>query len=189
MNSEEALFQKLVENRRLGTQISLELWLKHEVFTWQWCISLALFIFPYIILWKIVDRKRILEIAVYGLHINIFATLLDVIGSEVVYWKYIGRLIPTPPALLPYDFTVLPMALMAVYQKYPKWKDFIIANTIVSALFSFVAEPLLILLDMYKPLGWKHYYSFPIYILLAVFSKWLVQKFKEKQQSEFIGEK
>jgi len=47
---------------------------------------------------------------------------------------------------------------------------------IMAALFSFVAEPALAYLGMYKVLKWQYYYSFPIYMLIAISHRWIVEK-------------
>lgn len=183
LNHEELLSQKIIETHRLARDLSIEHWLKYELFTWRWWLILVITIIPYIIMWKIVDRKRILEIAVYGLHLNIFSTLLDVLGSELVLWHYGLQLIPTLPALFPYDFSIVPMVHMVMYQRYTKWKDFIIANAIVNAIFAFIAEPALTWLKIYEPISWKYVYSFPIYLTLIIASRWIVEIFKARQQS------
>ena len=183
MEHSEILLQKLIEARRLSRDLSFQHWLQYEVFTWKWWLLILMTIVPYIIVWKIIDRKRILEIAVYGLHINIFSTILDMLGSQFVQWDYTMRIIPIAAAPFPYDFTILPMLFMLIYQRYSKWKDYIIAITIVSAIFTLVAEPLLVTLHMYRLFNWKYIYSFPIYIALAIFSRWLVEQFIAEQNT------
>ena len=173
------LLKRSLEAKKNYRDISMEHWLSAEVWQWQWWISLALAVIPLYIWWKLLDKKRIFEICVYGLLVNIFASYLDVVGSEFVWWDYPIRLIPNLPRLLPIDFTVIPVVYMLVYQYFPKWKSFIIVNFIVSAIFSFAMEPLMIWMNLYKLETWKLIYSFPIYILIAVICKATVNAFQK----------
>jgi hypothetical protein len=175
------LLQKSLEAKKNYRDISMQHWLTAEVWQWQWWVSLALAVIPLYFWWKLLDKKRILEICVYGLMINVFASYLDVTGSEYVWWDYPIRLVPNLPRLFPIDFTVVPVVYMLVYQYFPKWKHFIIANTVVAAIFAFVMEPLMIWMNLYALETWKLYYSFPIYIAMAVICKAGVNAFMKVQ--------
>lgn len=172
----DKLFKKMIEVKGIFKDLSIKHWLNHEVNTWQWWLCVAFIIVPLIIWWKMVDRKRLLEIALYGLLVNTQAAFLDVVGSEFLLWEYPIKLIPIIPRLVPIDLIVIPVVFMLIYQRYPKWKDFLIANTIVSAIFSFIVEPLQVWMGHYKLFAWKHVYSFPIYIAIAVLGKCIINK-------------
>lgn len=159
-------------------------WYFDDLRKWTWWLSLVLTIIPLIIWWKIVDRKRLLEITVYGLLANITATFLDVIGSELVLWSYPDRLLPNLPRLLPIDYVVVPVAYMLIYQYFPKWKDFVIAMTVLSLIFSFVAEPLLVLLNMYELHYWQYWYSLPIYFAIGVVLRIFLEALLRQQIKE-----
>ena len=162
--------------------LSLHHWWKYEVLKWNWWLSVALTFVPLYIWWKIVDKKRLMEIVAYGFFINISSSFLDVVGSEFVLWDYPIRVIPNLPRLLPIDFTVIPVVYMLIYQLFPKWKGFLIANTVVAAVFSFIAEPLLVWMKLYILITWKYYFSFPIYIAMAAVGKLMVNVFKSAQK-------
>ncbi len=176
------LFYKYLATKKHMKALSLEHWTKFEVWKWNWWLSVVLTIIPLYIWWKIVDKKRLMEIVAYGFFINISASFLDVLGSEFVLWDYPVRVIPNLPRLVPIDFTVIPVVYMIVYQFFPKWKGFLIASTVVAATFSFIAEPLLVWMKLYMLNTWKYYYSFPIYIAMAVVGKLMVNVFKAAQQ-------
>jgi hypothetical protein len=178
MSNIEDLHKRLIEVRKMSSELSLEHWLRAELNTWHWWLSVGLLIMPWIIWWKLVDRKRIFEILGYGLFIIMFATFSDVIGSELVLWNYTTRIFPIVPSLLPFDFTIAPVIFMSLYQYYTKWKSFLIAGIIISAVLAFIAEPLLVVLKLYKLISWKYIYSFPVYLSAAIISKWLVCKIK-----------
>jgi hypothetical protein len=176
------LFNKYLQAKTLMRNLSLEHWVKYEVWKWNWWLSVALTFVPLYIWWIIADKKRLMEIVTYGFFINISASFLDVVGSEFVLWDYPVRVIPNLPRLVPIDFTVIPVVYMLIYQYFPKWKGFLIASTGVAAIFSFIAEPLMVWMKLYMLITWKYYYSFPIYIAMAVVGKVMVNLFKAAQK-------
>ncbi|WP_413299594.1 CBO0543 family protein [Bacillus sp. 1P10SD] len=163
------LSRKIAEKRN-------EYWLHDVFFTYQWWLLLGLTILPWILWWKLVDKKRIIEILLYGTVISLYSILLDDIGSHFTLWIYQYQLIPISARLNPIDLTVMPITFMIVYQYFKKWKTFLIAQTILAAGATFVAEPIFTWMEIYEPLNWEYYYSFLIYILLGVVNKWFVER-------------
>ncbi len=92
------------------------------------------------------------------------------------------------PRLIPIDQGIIIVAHMFLYQCFKKWKSFIIANTIMALIFTFICEPITVWLGIYKLENWRYIYSFPIYILKAVFIKWIVDELivKKKNASKVI---
>lgn len=176
MDSFYDLHNKLIEIRKISSELSLEHWLKAELFTLSWWLSAGLVILPWIIWWKIANKKRIFEMIGYGLFIIIIASFIDVIGSEAVFWNYPIRFLPITPRLFPFDFVIAPTIFMSIYQYFPKWKTYIMVSTVVSTVLAFIVEPLLVVLKLYELYSWKYMYSFPIYLGAAIISKWLVSK-------------
>jgi len=168
--------EMIFELEKQLTHTRIENWLKQDLFSFQWWLLLAVLIIPWFIWWRYVDKTRLTEITLYGAITLILAAFLDAILSELVIWEYNHYVIPLWPRLISADFTLLPVTYMFIYQYFRQWKQFLLGMFVVSALYSFVGEPLLIWLDIYKLHGWKHIYSFPIYIVMAVIVKWLVQR-------------
>lgn len=160
-----------------------EFWFNNVVFTYQWWLLVAITIIPFIIWWKIVDRKRFFEIMTYGLLVSLLSGLLDAIGVETDGWEYKYDLIPLLDVFIAYDITVLPVSFMIIYQYFSKWQSFAIAHIILAFIFAFVAEPLLIWLDIYQLIKWQHIYSVPGYFFLAIFLRWIMEKLIKKNQS------
>jgi hypothetical protein len=144
-------------------------------------LLLLLTIIPWFLWWKAVDKKRKIEILLYGSLISIYSILLDEIGSYFSLWIYKYQLVPISPRLNPIDLTVMPITYMVVYQLFKKWKSFLIAQLILAFGAAFITEPVFIWLGIYKPLNWELYYSFIIYFVLGVFNKWWVGRLIEKQ--------
>ena len=64
------------------------------------------------------------------------------------------------------------------YQYFSNWKSYIIACTLISGFLSFVGESLLITLSLYELHRWNLYFSFLVYLVVAVLIKLLVNKLK-----------
>ena len=92
-------------------------------------------------------------------------------------WDYPDKILP----FLPFDFVVIPVVFMLIYQKFRPWKDFVIASTILAAFYAFIAEPVTVWLNLSVFLRWKYSYSFPIYVLIAVIMRWLTERIKARQ--------
>lgn len=152
-----------------------EYWIHHDLFSFQWWLLLAIFILPWIVWLRYVDRTRSKEIVLFGSLLMILIGLMDDIGVNLHLWSYPYKIVQFIPRLVAVDYGLLIIAHMTIYQFFNKWKTFIIANVIMAAIFTFICEPLTVWVGIYKLDNWKYIYSFPIYIIKAVFVRWLVQ--------------
>jgi hypothetical protein len=107
------------------------------------------------------------------------ATMLDATGTELKLWGYSYKEVPLYNRLMAVNTGALPVIYMLVYQYATNWKRFIVVSTIAAAAFSFIFEPFFQWLGIYNTYHWKSIYSFPIYILLGVLIKGLIEKFKK----------
>jgi hypothetical protein len=57
-----------------------------------------------------------------------------------------------------------------------EWKSYIPAVIVASAIFAFIAQPILKWSGIYLPLNWPYSYAFISLILLGLFTKWLQVK-------------
>lgn len=157
-------------------------WLHEVVFTYQWWILVSMAVIPWLVWWKLVDRKRFFELLSYGLLVTIFAGLLDAIGVETDAWDYKYDFVPLLDVFIVYDISVLPVVYMLVYQYCQTWRSFAIAHIVVSFIAAFLFEPLFIRLDIYHPAQWEHSYSFFGYFVLAIFLRWIMGILRQKSQ-------
>ena len=158
-----------------------ETWVNEILFTWQWWVLVALVLILWLIWWKIVDRKKIFEIMTYGFMVMVLSSLLDAIGVEYEFWEYHYQLLPLLDVFMTYNIAVIPVTYMVIYQYFQTWKSFIICHTVLSAIFALIAEPLLVWLNYYQLLKWEYYYSFPIYLTMALILKFFVTILKRLQ--------
>lgn len=181
MNSSEIINQ-IIQNKIISNRLSIGHWVKYEVFTWQWWIGIACVSIPLLLWWKLVDKRRIFEISVFGLLVTIFSTFLDVTGSELVLWNYPIRILPQIPLLFPVDYILVPIIYMSIYQCYKSWKPFMVAGTLVALALAFVAEPLAVYIKQYQLISWHYIYSFPIYIMISIICKIITNKLLSRQE-------
>lgn len=170
-------FQRILSAHTLYTQLRYEYWLAYEAYTGLWWFLLSCWLLPWVIWWLIVDRKRIVEISFYGLVVMFVTTILNAVGSVQNLWAYTVKIIPFTPHLEAIDWSILPITYMLIYQYNSSWKAFIIAQTIIGLLYSFVGEPFTIyIIKTYLPLNWNYIYSLPIYLILAILPR-LITKY------------
>ncbi|GBF33578.1 hypothetical protein DCCM_2681 [Desulfocucumis palustris] len=173
------LFEKEFLVQKRADEILRQGWKKETFLTWEWWLLVALTIFPWLIWWKLVDRRRIFEILTYGIMIMIISEFFDGIGVEFDLWEYHQRLIPLFDILIVYDFSVIPVIYMLVYQFFNTWKSFAVASIIVAGIFAFISEPALMAMGFYEVFNWRHVYSFPIYFSMAMSMRWIMGYLKK----------
>lgn len=168
-------FEQVLESQNISVYYQVQHWVNYELFTPQFWLLVALLILPWFIWWRLADKQRLLEIIIYGLLILTTATFLDEVGCQLNWWEYLYDIEPLFPRLIPMNFTFLPICYMLVYQYYRQWKQFVVANILLAAGLAFIGEPLFVLTGIYVMLQWKLWYSVPIYFLIAVFFKLIMQ--------------
>lgn len=149
-------------------------WLHYELYTWQWWALVAVLIIPWIIWWRLADKSRVGIILAYGLYTMLVVTAMDATGSALLLWIYPVKLLPVVPDTVGVDWGLLTVAHMLIYQYFPRWRPFIIAQTIMAGLFAFVGEPFAEWIGIYQPLSWYHYWSVPLYIVISMVGKLVI---------------
>lgn len=174
-------FEQIQEMQKQAIELQIYSWTHNEVFSFQWWLLMALLIVPWFIWWKLVDKKRLLEILLFGFLVITVATTLDEFGCQLNLWEYPYDIEPLFPRLIPVNFTALPVIFMLVYQYFPEWKSFIRANVIMAVVLSFIAENILKWAKIYVLLKWESYYSLPIYIMIGISLRWLLGVLLKKE--------
>jgi hypothetical protein len=183
MTSHDVLIEEIIKQKTQLSDLYLQHYTRYEIFSWVWWLLVALMIIPFIAWWKQADKKRLPEICLFGMFIALCATLLDVIGSELALWEYEVRIFPEIPLIIPVNFIILPVTGMILYQNFSNWGRFVLAAAIASTAQSFVAEPLAVWIGQYRLIHWEYVYSLPIYLLIYISAKFLVERVKKIQAS------
>jgi hypothetical protein len=176
-----AINPREVELQKLLTDLRIQDWIEEDIFKFKWWFLLLFFCLSGFVWWKMVDKARLSEISLYMAITSIVTLGLDEYGEELTLWWYTIDILPIFPPLTAVDLASLPIIYSLVYQRYRSWTSFLWATVIMSAIFAFVLEPILVYTKFYVLLKWKYYYSFPIYIVMAVLIKWVVEKIKFKE--------
>ncbi|UOF88876.1 hypothetical protein LSG31_13095 [Fodinisporobacter ferrooxydans] len=160
-------------------------WIRHDLFSFNWWFMLILTVLLWGVWCKLVDKKRIVHIFLYGLFTALFSNLLDTFGSNLLLWEYTSRLLYFSfPDLIAVDIAVIPVIFMLIYQYFPNWKSFVVIQIIGGCLFAFVAEPFFSWLGIYKLYAWKYWYSAILYPLFGISSRLFVEFIIHKQTKE-----
>ncbi|WP_066307235.1 CBO0543 family protein [Bacillus sp. FJAT-29814] len=143
----------------------LSYWKVNTLWHWEFWLSVALSTIPWVI-WILLRKRgseaRLLLAGGFGL---IVSAWFDFLGLVLGFWHYAGRVLPTIPTFLPWDFTLIPVTIMLWLQFKPALNPFFKA-VIYSALTSFIGEPLFEWIGFYTTVKWSVFYSFPIYVII-----------------------
>lgn len=158
-------------------------WLGDTLGSWRWWVLIGVLILPWFIWYRLVDKKKLPELVLFGLVIMVFASSLDEIGFVTGRWSYPVEVVPMLLRLVPADYTVLPITFMLIYQYCPTWKRYFWRLVIISSVFAFIAEPLLVYFGFYILINWFYWYSFIGYIIMGSVSRWIVRKIFDTARS------
>jgi hypothetical protein len=181
MNKKNEIFEHVWKMRDLQeklTKLDVENWLAHQLFTWNWWILLVFLVMPWIIWFKLTDRRRLPEILLFGTLICIPTVFLDVIGNSFGLWAYPIKFAPFIPRAIPFDMSMIPVTFMLLYQYWKAWKPFLIALFVMAATFAFIGEPLSVWIKLVIYLKWNYIYSFLYYVFLGITVKATLEKIK-----------
>ncbi|MFC4767030.1 CBO0543 family protein [Effusibacillus consociatus] len=176
--------QKIEALLRQITEIRMEHYVEHELFSYQWWTLLVMLIGSWIVWWKLVDRSRLLELCLVGALVAICAASLDYIGSTIPLWSYPMRLIPVGTLLPVVDLSVLPVSYMLIVQYFPKCRHYLIASFLQSGAYSFLAEHLLEKMKIYQMISWNHWYSFVFYFGISLMVYWISRRVLQITKNE-----
>jgi len=185
----DASYQRILDTQETVRNLSVQYWLEHAFPRWTWWFLLFWTIFPLLIWWKFTSRQRFVEISFFGVMVSLCSGILDVAGIFNLLWSYPYGLIPFLPNFFPIDYVVIPCVFMLIYQKYPGWKQFLIATTLISTVLSLAFDPVLVWLNLYQPLSWQYYYSVPVFVFLVSFCKLVTRVIcaQDRKYGGFLG--
>lgn len=157
---------------------SYERWITEELFSFPWFFNLVFLAIIYLLWIKLVDKRRLRELLLFGSLIAVASALIDIIAVTIGLWEYKVRLFPLSPAPFPFDYTVLPIMYIVIMQYTSSWRDFLLGSLLASGLFSFVLSPVYVLLGIKEYHNFKHFYLFMICFgfttLIKLIYDWIV---------------
>lgn len=168
--------KELIALQQKFANLAIENWLSQSVFTLSWWFLVVFFVVPWLIFLKYLDRDRVLEIWCFGLLVIIITTFTDDLGSELCAWIYPIKFVPVGLLALPFDFSIIPVTSMLIYQYFHSWKTFCLATLCQAIIFAFVGEPISVWLGTVTYLKWNYLYSFIFYIVTGIVARFVIKK-------------
>ncbi|MFB9757171.1 CBO0543 family protein [Ectobacillus funiculus] len=164
-------YKDLQEVREQLRDVSYERWLEHDLFSWQWWVLLAAAILPWIGWAYLVKKPHRSHVFAFAMLIGIAASILDVIGVDLLLWGYPTKLIFMVPPLFPADLTIIPVVFSLAYHYGKLWRKYIVYIIFLAIVFSYVIEPLFEWFNMYRNHQFPHWASLIGFFFLAVITK------------------
>lgn len=179
----EKLGKKIDEVSNELLKLRWELWTEHVVYTWKWwLLVLACILFSVLIVIFIKKEMILQSFAYYGL-IYILNRNLDDVATALDWYDYRIQLEPIIPTMLPANLFAIPITLTLIYQKCPRWKDFLLILALISGGISFLALPMMKDFGFYLTKHWNAFYSFLSLVVMATLSKFIIDKFVKVQEA------
>ncbi|XXM71931.1 CBO0543 family protein [Lysinibacillus sphaericus] len=169
-------YDKVHDELLKAANSNIDYWLKYNFLTLKWWTIIVLMILLWVLLLKLVDRRKLPKILFLGLVWIMAAANLDGFGFELGYWGYPTELLPIYPKAYLFDYALIPVTYMLIYYYFPNGKAFFIANLVLAGGASFISEPFFRWLDYYKAYQWEPWWSFVIYFVLSYIIRWFVEK-------------
>ncbi|MBC2724077.1 CBO0543 family protein [Desulfosporosinus sp.] len=146
--------------------VLFETWVNQIVFTWRWWIEITIIILSWVYFWVFLRKKPdTYRLLCAGFFTMIVATYLDVVGMALRLWGYPSKEVPLIPPFITWDLSAIPVLTMIFLHYKPNVKP--IVKAIVLAIFgSLILQPISVLLGLYIPYHWHHYYSIPFVIVI-----------------------
>lgn len=187
MNEQQrSFFDRLVSIQEKYTKEAHEYWSMYSgLDTWQFWMIVLMLVFPLIILFIVIDRKRLFIIGFFGFAVHMLFSYADAIGIRFGLWSYPYQILPFLPSFS-LDGSIIPIAIMLVFQWTLKHdKNFYLYATLLALVFGFGFKPLLTAIGLFQSYKWVNYfYIFLIYLLLYIGAYLLTRLFMKWQESD-----
>jgi hypothetical protein len=169
INQSEKGLQKIIEGSNLLSETVVNAFL----FTWQWWLGIGFFILPWV-LWVIIRKKESTgRLLIAGFVTIILSLMIDLTASTLGLWSYPMKFSPVAPQLLlPYHFSLVPVAIMVVLQIKPKANP-VLKGAIFAALAAFGGMNFVKMIHFYNPKGWSSVYDFFIFLSIFLVAYWI----------------
>jgi hypothetical protein len=155
-------------------KLTTQRWFSQELFTIRWWGLAGFLVLSYVLCFKLLDKKRLVELLLYGSLVSVFSVVLDIYIENRNLFLYKARLIPIIPSIFIYDITALPLYFMVLYQHAATWKKYSIWITLVSLLLGYIFTPLMVKLGYLQLINWSYTKAFLVIIFVGFLAKAVV---------------
>ncbi|SHN24639.1 hypothetical protein [Gracilibacillus kekensis] len=174
MTSEQGKqLKEIISHQDETVRMWLEYWKAFSsIQTWHFWGIVLMLIIPLIVIYFCIDKRNAFHIGFYGFNIHTWFTYSDAIAMRTSHVVYPFQVAPILPVNFALDASLVPVAFMLLYQWcLNRQKNVLLYGILLSAIFSFVFKPLLVLLDfMQLNKGMNYFYLFLNYLLILFLS-------------------
>ncbi|KOP70122.1 MULTISPECIES: CBO0543 family protein [Priestia] len=143
----------------------LDYWVKNTLFHWDFFLSLAFTIIPVLIWIKFRKKESTHRLLFVGFFVALVSSWLDFLGVQFGKWYYTGKVIPSIPSYVPWDFVLIPIFVMFLIQ-FKTHLSPILKGLLFAGVSAFIGEPFFKWLGLYVEKDWSIFYSIPIYFVI-----------------------
>jgi hypothetical protein len=150
---------------------SYQRWISQELFSFQWFFIISVMFILYIVWIKLVDKRRLKDLLLFGSFISVVGAFIDIVGVSTGLWEYKVRLFPFSPALFPFDYTIVPILYMLVFQYTSTWRGYLIGSLLASAINCFAVNPIYVMVGILRYRKFNYFYLFIVIFVLTTIIK------------------
>lgn len=129
--------EEIMQKSDALNNLILTKWLKQEFLTFEWFFTLFVVLVCYLLFFYLVDKKRIVEILLYGSLVAVAYVVYDSIGMFFGFWAVKIAISPVYPNFFGSSLTVAPLLAMILYQYKSPWNSFLRWSILFSGLLIF----------------------------------------------------
>ncbi|UFT98441.1 hypothetical protein KO561_14725 [Radiobacillus kanasensis] len=165
------------------TDLRIEIWTKHTVFTWQWWMLVVICLLFITLLFVFIKKQTALTTAAYFGVIYILNKNLDDVATAMDWYDYRMQLEPIIPTMLPANLFIIPIGCSILYQRFEGWRSFLISIGLFAGFVSYIGLPLMKTIDIYVEKNWNPNFSFISLLLISILSKIIIDQLKLSYKS------
>ncbi|MTV51063.1 hypothetical protein GJ688_19390 [Heliobacillus mobilis] len=128
---------QVLEASKYLNNLIITQWVTEHFLSPLWLSGVLLILFSYVLFFYLVDKKRIIEILLFGSLVAVSFSVYNATGSQFDLWIQFKRVLPLNPNFFLGDLTLIPLYGMLVYQYTSSWKSFFLWNVIWAGAFAF----------------------------------------------------
>lgn len=160
------ILEQLRQSRLVTYELKTFIWQQNFLTAKWWFIAIVIAV-SYAVWWKLTDKRRIIELLLFGSFIAVSRVIFDDWGISSGRWTYIIDLVPLGISLFLNDLTIVPLSYMLAYQYSPTWSRYLILIVIVQSAISYAFLPLLSRMGILVIHNWSVTYTFAFMMVTA----------------------
>lgn len=166
MDTDFLIYQK----RQELWQLAYSDWLS-SLTTIKFWAMIAFILVAYMIWYKLTDKKRLVDLLLFGSFIAVMRVIVDAFGEQAGFWYYKEHTIPTSPSMFIHVLTLTPLTFMLVQQRSSNWRQFFIWAAVGAGFLHFLTIPVLGKLNYVQLMRWNNLYAFVTTYSIATLSR------------------